>query len=219
MNKTSKISYLFSGISFVLFMSLTLIIWAFYKHTGFAFDQSIQNLAFHLQSNPLLVLFFSHFTFIFGDVGGAITSIMVCLALFFIFKEKIGALWLGSVIILSIVCNTIIKSIVGRVRPDIHRLPGFFHEPGLSYASGHSTFATVLCVTLFLIFLGKMSSKKSRVFFGVLCVVVIFLVMCSRIFVGVHYPSDTLGCLLQGIMFISLTYPTYVKYQQKKTSH
>ena len=39
--------------------------------------------------------------------------------------------------------------------------------------------------------------------------------MFSRIFVGVHYPSDTIGGFLEGISILLLTYPTYIKYQEK----
>lgn len=41
-----------------------------------------------------------------------------------------------------------------------------------------------------------------------------FLTMFSRVLLGVHYPSDTLGGLLWGLSVICLTYPTYLHYKK-----
>ncbi len=38
--------------------------------------------------------------------------------------------------------------------------------------------------------------------------------MFSRIFVGVHYPSDTIGGFLEGMSLLLFTYPTFIKYQE-----
>ncbi|PCS00206.1 membrane-associated phospholipid phosphatase [Lactococcus fujiensis JCM 16395] len=171
-----------------------------------------------MQSSHFLVTFFSHFTNFFGDTGGSILAAIVCLFLFFIIKEKISAIWLGILVVASTLCNTIIKSVIGRVRPDIHRLAGFTNEPGYSFASGHSTFTTVLFGCLFLMFLVKMKSNAARFGWGIGALVMILLVMFSRIFVGVHYPTDTVGGFLEGLTFLMLTYPTYLKYKAKKYS-
>ncbi|MFX3897751.1 phosphatase PAP2 family protein, partial [Streptococcus suis] len=76
-------------------------------------------------------------------------------------------------------------------------------------------FATIIFGSIFFICLGKLKNRSSKILLGILCIILIALIMFSRIFVGVHYPSDTIGGFLEGISILLLTYPTYIKYQEK----
>lgn len=206
-----KTSYSLAGIASLLFLLLAVLIKTEHTHSPSAFDQSLQNFAYGLQSNAGLVKFFSDFTNIFGDKGGFITAAVVVLVLFFLLKERLGAIWFGLLTIVSTLVNTVVKDLVGRVRPDSHRIAAFAHEAGQSFASGHSLFATILFGSLFLIFVVKMKSAGMKSLFAVLALLLTLLVMFSRIFVGVHYPTDTLGGLLEGLAFLGFSYPYFAK--------
>lgn len=212
----AKAFYTLGTITLILFLLLTILVKTSGIHSGLLFDSSVQSFAYHLQSSAVLVTFFSHFTNLFGDTIGVGVTGVICLILFFLVKEKIGAIWLGLLVVASVLFNTVLKSVIGRVRPDTKRLTGFANEAGFSFASGHSTFTTVLFASLFLIFVVKMTSSASRFGWGLLALIMILLVMFSRIFVGVHYPTDTVGGFLEGIIFVLFTYPSYVKYHAKK---
>lgn len=213
MNK--KIYYISGAITTLAFLILTLFVKIDFTHGPFPFDRPIQTWAFHLQSSSGLTYFFSHMTNIFGDKGGIIVAVLLALVLYLLFKQKEATIWFAATVVLSLALNTAIKVIIGRERPDIHRLTAFAKEAGKSFPSGHSIFATIIFGSIFFICLGKLKNRSSKILLGILCIILIALVMFSRIFVGVHYPSDTIGGFLEGISILLLTYPAYIKYQEK----
>ena len=213
MNK--KIYYISGAITTLAFLILALFVKIDFTHGPFPFDRPIQTWAFHLQSSSGLTYFFSHMTNIFGDKGGIIVAVLLALVLFLLFKQKEATIWFAATVVLSLALNTVIKVIIGRERPDIHRLAAFANEAGKSFPSGHSIFATIIFGSIFFICLGKLKNRSSKILLGILCIILIALIMFSRIFVGVHYPSDTIGGVLEGISILLLTYPTYIKYQEK----
>ena len=213
MNK--KIYYISGAITTLAFLILTLFVKIDFTHGPFPFDRPIQTWAFHLQSSSGLTYFFSHMTNIFGDKGGIIVAVLLALVLYLLFKQKEATIWFAATVVLSLALNTAIKVIIGRERPDIHRLTAFANEAGKSFPSGHSIFATIIFGSIFFICLGKLKNRSSKILLGILCIILIALVMFSRIFVGVHYPSDTIGGFLEGISILLLTYPIFIKYQEK----
>lgn len=210
-----KFYYISGAITTLAFLILALFVKIDFTHGPFPFDRPIQTWAFHLQSSSGLTYFFSHMTNIFGDKGGIIVAVLLALVLYLLFKQKEATIWFAATVVLSLALNTVIKVIIGRERPDIHRLAAFANEAGKSFPSGHSIFATIIFGSIFFICLGKLKNRSSKILLGILCIILIALIMFSRIFVGVHYPSDTIGGFLEGISILLLTYPTYIKYQEK----
>lgn len=72
-------------------------------------------------------------TNIFGDKGGIIVAVLLALVLYLIFKEKKATIWFATMVISSLLINTAIKMIIGRDRPEIHRLAAFANEAGKSF--------------------------------------------------------------------------------------
>ncbi len=97
----------------------------------------------------------------------------------------------------------IIKNSVQRHRPD--RALSIIREGGYSFPSGHAFRATLLFGLLAYLFFRSAKSKKAK-FAGIgLYVLSVFLVADSRVYLGVHYPSDVWGSVLIGCVVLTLS--------------
>lgn len=94
-------------------------------------------------------------------------------------------------------CNTALKVLFARPRPDI--VPLLVTPTTYSFPSGHVAVALAIYGTL-AVLLWRRARRASAVS---LCAV-IALVALSRIYLGVHYPSDVLGSLTLGIPWLYL---------------
>lgn len=95
----------------------------------------------------------------------------------------------------------VVKLLTDRVRPE-DALAGY-SALFSSFPSGHVTMATALYGALALL-LAPRISKEKRAWLYSLTTISILLVAWSRLYLGVHYPSDVLaGCML-GIFWIAV---------------
>ncbi|MEY8459131.1 phosphatase PAP2 family protein [Lactococcus ileimucosae] len=215
MNK--KIYYSLGAVALALFIILTIIVKLHYTHSPMPYiDPYLQTAAWHLQDNTFLIQVSSIVAVLLGDALGAVVALIIIGALFI--KDKVSAIWLALVSGIAVGGNALIKLIIGRERPELHRFPAFFDQTGKSFASGHTTFAVVLFGCLFFILLQYLTSIWSKYLAGLVTLFLIFLTMFSRVLLWVHYPSDTLGGLLWGISIICFTYPTYLHYKKTCSS-
>ena len=138
------------------------------------FDDTIYNFIFSLRCDFLDI-------FLKGITKFGNTIPILCIVIILLIKfNKNDRILLGSNAVLSVLVNTIIKNIIQRPRPDHLRL---IKQGGYSFPSGHSMIA--VCV------------------YGTILTLLILLIGISRIYVGVHYPSDVLtGYLISIIILI-----------------
>ena len=72
---------------------------------------------------------------------------------------------------------------------------------GLSFPSGHSVIAAVLYPTLGMLIASNLRDRHLKVFVFVIAALLALLVGFSRVYLGVHYPSDVLAGWLLGLAF------------------
>lgn len=109
---------------------------------------------------------------------------------------------------LAATVNGGIKRVVDRARPDL--LPPIMAEAGYSFPSGHSASAMVAYgVVAVLIARRAWLPRWLRTAAAACCVGAVGLVGLSRVYLGVHFPSDVLGGWLLGgvivLLFAELT--------------
>lgn len=84
-----------------------------------------------------------------------------------------------------------LKKWIGRDRPDI--IPHLAEVTSASYPSGHSMLASIIYLTLGVMLARSVKSRRLKLYFIGSAVLVIFLIGLTRVFLGVHYPTDVLG--------------------------
>ncbi|GHU59496.1 phosphatase PAP2 family protein [Clostridia bacterium] len=100
----------------------------------------------------------------------------------------------------SATLNVTLKMLFAIPRPDAHRL---IVETGYGFPSGHAMNSTAfvgICVFLFI----RGSHKYGHKVF-IVCLSVLFLILMglSRVYLGVHNPTDILGGYLAGLIILA----------------
>lgn len=126
--------------------------------------------------------------------AGIIWIVAAILLLCFQKTRKEGILTSCALIGTLIVNNIILKNLVARIRPYevIDGLTILIEKPGeFSFPSGHAGSSFAAGVIIFL------SCPKK---IGVPALILAFLISLSRLYVGVHYPTDVLGGMITGTL-------------------
>lgn len=169
---------------------------------------------------PQFTQFMKSMTFIGNSVGYFL--LVPIITLFFIIKKTWRlSLEITIVLILSSGLNIVLKKIISRPRPpEINRL---VFADFTSFPSGHAMSAITFYG--FIIYLSYILIKKYWLKYSIIiiCSLMVFLIGFSRVYLGVHYPSDILAGYSAGIawlMFciIILNLITLRKMKQAKSS-
>jgi undecaprenyl-diphosphatase len=128
--------------------------------------------------------------------------------------DRAGALHLAIALVGSSLMIAGLKGFLERPRPIGHRL---VDAGGYSYPSGHAVSAAVLYVTLALVGSKHFKGPAYRHMLVALAVMVTLLVAASRVYLGVHYPSDiTSGTALGAGWAVLLT--SLFAYDSERTA-
>ena len=95
---------------------------------------------------------------------------------------------------------TLIKNIVERARPQSELIDVINY----SFPSGHSTMAMAMALSIYFIFVPKLSSAKGRLLLLIAAMVWPLLIAFTRIYLNVHWVSDTLAGLSLGFFWVTL---------------
>ena len=143
-------------------------------------------------------------------------SIMIALPLifgcFYFFLKKMykNILFLCSIPLITFILNCIIKPLVHRLRPP-YEMQLSVHPHSFSYVSSHSL-VTVCLWGIVIYFINKYCTNKILKISGIIFSIIwILFVGFSRIWLGVHHPTDVIGAYLLGFLLLSF----YIKLLNK----
>jgi membrane-associated phospholipid phosphatase len=102
----------------------------------------------------------------------------------------------------AVLCSTLIKILVARPRPVTGAL---VHALGYGFPSGHSTTAAAAWFSSAVVLGSLTRSAVRHVVLGVVAGVVVLLVGMSRVYLGVHAPTDVLGGWALGALWVAGT--------------
>lgn len=137
---------------------------------------------------------------------GSTAAIMIMVAVVFLFAAAIGP-WrhglIGGVVIgIAIVANSTFKLVIARERPELFE--PIVVERGFSFPSGHSALGAVAYGILAVLVHRSRLPPAARSAIIVLLVVLIVLIGLSRIWLGVHYPTDVLAGWTTGAVIVAV---------------
>jgi membrane-associated phospholipid phosphatase len=135
-----------------------------------------------------------------GDLYGYIAITTIC-SLFFYFKFKNWryVVQLIFVIVISGLSNLALKEVINRARPTAEHLVSV---QTLSYPSGHAMSAIAFYGFLIYLCYFLKINKCLKASLILLCSFLIVSIGISRIYLGVHFPSDIAGGMIAGTIWL-----------------
>lgn len=131
-----------------------------------------------------------------GSISVITIVTIVSVVTFLALKDRKAALQITITAIGAGLCSRIMKDLVARERPPVEtQLVSVW---GYSYPSGHSLAAAAFFLALTYLVCRHIPSYRGRTILYFLCITLICMVGFSRVYLGVHYPSDTVSGILFG---------------------
>ena len=124
--------------------------------------------------------------------GGAVLTLVTLLAAGYLLAKRKSALalFLASSIAAGGILNTVLKSIFVRERPDV--VPHLVEVSSASFPSGHAMNSAMVYLTLAALLVSAEQSRRVRIFLMTAAILLTLIVGFSRMYLGVHWPTDVL---------------------------
>lgn len=195
MKSSEKHSYMGIVAALVLFAcvgAVTYILKSQYDMAATGFDLSVQNFFFAMRSKWLdcIIIPLTH-------LGDPTTIVALC-AVLLILPNRLKY---GVPVSLAALCGLGIykplKHVFLRARPDVAL--HLVEQGGYSFPSGHATTSVIVFGLLLYLIRRHCKNKTLKNVLSVVCVILMVFIGLSRIYVGVHWPTDVLcGWLIGG---------------------
>lgn len=160
--------------------------------------------------------YLNNFAKLYADYGIVIYALVILIAWFLARKSnnlRSEAILIFTVVatLISLGIGQIISHIVARQRPYVfhqHAQVLISRSSDFTFPSDHATGVAALATGLYFL------NKKLGIAAWLLAVLMAF----TRIYVGVHYPSDVLGGLILGACVVTILHKPGIKIMEKLTT-
>jgi undecaprenyl-diphosphatase len=149
-------------------------------------------------------------------LGGVAVMVLVTLAVagYLLLSRRYHAMWL--VLIATgggLVLSTVLKYFIDRDRPSLVEHRSVVYTS--SFPSGHSMMSAVVYLTLGSLLARIMPGRVLKLYFLLLAMALTVLVGVSRVYLGVHWPTDVLAGWCGGLVWALLCWLVARKLQRK----
>ncbi|WP_240628521.1 phosphatase PAP2 family protein [Bacillus salacetis] len=169
-----------------------------------AFDSTVYSEVNTITS-PGVTEFMKKITFL-GGVQWITVLTGIASILFFVFKKYSLGLYVLLTVALGGGFNWLLKEYFKRQRPDIEAL---VEQGGYSFPSGHSMGSFILYGALAFAVFRLYDHRWSKFIGAAALLLLVLLIGLSRIYLGVHYPSDILGGFSAGGVWLAFSILVY----------
>ncbi len=185
----NKHSFIKLALFFALFLGATIgfVALADEVHEGdtLAFDKAVLH-TINEQSSPALDTFFLAVTHLGGTIGVIVITV-IALTILLVRRHYRHATIVAAAVAGATIINLVLKALFERSRPDLWEQ--FVTETSYSFPSGHAMLSSVLAFAAIAVFW----RTKWRIAVIIGATLFMMLVGFSRLYLGVHYPTDILA--------------------------
>lgn len=162
------------------------------------YDSQISSAILSYRS-PARTQYFSVITSFGHFWSYALASVLCALLFYWKFKSWKYLFQLVLVVSLALGSNYLLKNIIDRKRPNIEHLVAISTS---SYPSGHAMISMAFYGFLIYLLYTVKITKALKVILIALCVFLILNIGISRIYLGVHFPSDIAAGWIAGFFWV-----------------
>lgn len=199
-------------ISFVSLLSFGIMALLVSKHTIITFDSIIISFVQGFET-PLVTSIMKVFSFIGGTKSVAVISLLAIFFLYKVLKHRSELVLFIAVIAGAGLLFTTLKQMFHRARPDLHRLA---EASNYSFPSGHATMSFALYGILTFLLWRHIPTRFGRTILIIFSVFMILAIGISRIYLGVHYPSDIIAGYFISAFWLTFAIGFYQRYKEKQ---
>ncbi|WP_029053328.1 phosphatase PAP2 family protein [Sporosarcina ureae] len=179
-----------------------------------SFDEPIIDFVQSAES-PGLTSIMKLFTTI-GSTTSVVLLAILTLGVLLWKKHRAQAVLFAIVLAGTGILNQVLKFIFKRERPDFNRL---IDIGGYSFPSGHTMMAFSLYTILAYILWRNVKNTGSQVVIIILAAMMIVMIAVSRIYLGVHFPSDIVGGVLASSVWLFASIAFYQRFQRQRSGN
>lgn len=206
--KTAQLSFILS-IPFLIVAFANFFQWTWLNKIDTAIGQAI--IQYRGQG---LTTFFRYLTKM-GNVGFSAMLIgIIVIVLFLMLKDKHISIWyLLTTAIGAGALNQIVKYLFQKDRPTVEHL---IDQGGYSFPSGHAMGSIIIYGALLYIVFKLINNQVIKTLALVATVILVGLIGLSRVYLGVHFPSDIIGGYALGAAWLTLSIGLFEMQQANK---
>jgi len=162
------------------------------------FDEQVRS-AVHRHATPAVTAFMRDVSLL-GSVYFLLPAVLIAITVFLLRRQRFNAVVLAVVMAGALVLEVTLKLAFHRIRPQ--PFFGIVLPSTYAFPSGHALASLCFYGGMAWIVRRRFRHRMARVMTWILAVGLIALIGLSRIYLGVHYPSDVLGGYLAAIVWV-----------------